>query len=188
VIVAAAVGLALLIQAFVVKPFQIPSGSMKPTLEINQRVLANRVNYRFTEPGIGDVVIFRPPMGVQRGGRCGVRREPGQACPRATPEAATESPPFIKRIVAGPGDTLSVRNGHPVVNEVEAEEDFVNPCGGGAACDLPEEIVIPPGEYFMMGDNRGASEDSRFWGPVPRERIIGQALLTYWPPDRIGPL
>ena len=83
---------------------------------------------------------------------------------------------------------MSVKNGHPVVNGVEkTDEPYTSPCGNaGGACNLPDPIVIPPDHYFMMGDNRGASDDSRFWGPVPRDWIIGKAFATYWPPDRIG--
>jgi len=185
-IVAFAIGLALLIQAYVVKPFQIPSGSMIPTLEIDQRVLVNRMAYHFGEPSVGDIVVFHPPQGAEGPGpKCGAPAEDGQACPMPVDEQADTN--FIKRIVAGPGDTLSVRNGHPVVNGVEAEEDFIKPCQGfGGGCDLPKEITIPEGHYFMMGDNRGASDDSRFWGPVPEDWIIGKAFATYWPPDRIG--
>ena len=80
----------------------------------------------------------------------------------------------------------SIQNGHPVVDGVEAKEDFIRPCRGGSGCNFPQEITIPPDHYFMMGDNRGSSDDSRFWGPVPRDWIIGQAFFTYWPPDRIG--
>jgi signal peptidase I len=185
VIVALAVGLALLIQAFIIKPYQIPSESMEPTLDVNERVLVNRFIYHFTDPDIGDIIVFHPPKGADTD-RCGVRREPGEACPEPTPDRSDTN--FIKRIVAGPGDTLSIKNGHPVVNGQQASESFIMPCGGGGACNLPKEITIPPDHYFMMGDNRGASQDSRFWGPVPREWIIGQAFGTYWPPQKIGPL
>jgi signal peptidase I len=185
VIVALAVGLALLIQAFVIKPYQIPSESMEPTLDVNERVLVNRFLYHLEDPEIGDVVVFHPPKGADTD-RCGANHNPDEACPEPTPEESDTN--FIKRIVAGPGDTLSIDNGHPVVNGVRAEEDFTMPCGGGGACDLPQEITIPPDHYFMMGDNRGASQDSRFWGPVPRDWIIGQAFGTYWPPQKIGPL
>ena len=75
---------------------------------------------------------------------------------------------------------------YPVVNGEVADEPFIRPCRGLAECDLPDEITIPPDHYFMMGDNRGASDDSRSFGPVPRDWIIGQAFATYWPPDRIG--
>jgi signal peptidase I len=186
VIVALALGLALGIQAFLIKPYQIPSGSMEPTLDIDQRVLVNRFIYHFTSPEIGDIVVFHPPVGATRGKECGVERDPEQACPRATPEKDDQN--FIKRIVAGPGDTVSIRNGHPVVNGEIAEEDFILPCGGGLACNLPKPITIPPGEYFMMGDNRGSSDDSRFWGPVPQDWFIGQAFFSYWKPKQIGPL
>ena len=184
-IVALAVGLALLIQAFVIKPYQIPSESMEPTLDVNERVLVNRFLYHLEDPEIGDVVVFHPPKGADSD-RCGVNHGPDEACPEPTPDQSDTN--FIKRIVAGPGDTLSVRNGQPVVNGEQASEDFIMPCGGGDGCDLQKEITIPPDQYFMMGDNRGASQDSRFWGPVPRDWIIGQAFGTYWPPQKIGPL
>ena len=75
-----------------------------------------------------------------------------------------------------------------MVNGVEkTDEPYTIPCGNaGGACNLPDTIVIPPDHWFMMGDNRGASDDSRFWGPVPRKWIIGKAFATYWPPDRVG--
>jgi signal peptidase I len=191
VIVALAVGLALAIQAFAVKPYQIPSPSMEPTLESGQRVLVNRVTYRFRDPRVGDVVVFHPPIGAvpdeednPDGNHCGVQREAGEPCPE--PDAEEAETNFIKRIVAGPGDRLEVEDGHPVVNGEIASEDFIRPCRGVGACNLPKEITIPPDHYFMMGDNRGASDDSRYWGPVPRDWIIGQAFFTYWPPDRVG--
>lgn len=194
VIVALALGLALAIQAWIVKPYQIPSESMEPTLDVGQRVLVNRFIYHFKDPQIGDIVVFHPPHGADNEGpACGVQvhgEEPvqvGEPCPRPTSQESSQN--FIKRIVAGPGDTLSVKEGHPVVNGVEKkDEPYINPCGGTEACNLPKKITIPPGMYFMMGDNRGASDDSRFWGPVPRSWIIGEAFATYWPPDRIGTL
>jgi signal peptidase I len=185
VIVGLAVGLALLIQAYLVKPYQIPSESMEPTLDRGERVLVTRFLYHLEDPEVGDVVVFHPPSGADSD-RCGVRRKPRQACPEPTSEESETN--FIKRIVAGPGDRVRIEDGHPVVNGETPEEDFIRPCGGGGACDLPQEITIPPDHYFMMGDNRGASQDSRFWGPVPRDWIIGQAFATYWPPQKVGPL
>lgn len=183
-IVALALGLALGIQAFLIKPYQIPSGSMEPTLDVGQRVLVNRFIYQFTSPKIGDIVVFHPPAGADRGDECGIAREPDQPCSRPTSQRSDQN--FIKRIVAGPGDRISIRNGHPVVNGEIAEEDFIRSCQGGSACNLPKPIVVPPGDYFMMGDNRGSSDDSRFWGPVPQDWFIGKAFATYWPPDRVG--
>ncbi len=191
VIVALALGLALAIQAWLIKPYQIPSESMEPTLDVGQRVLVNRFMYHFSDPSIGDIVVFHPPAGADNGPQCGARirgREPievGMPCPK--PTAAESEQNFIKRIVAGPGDTLSVKNGHPVVNgEEKTDEPYTLPCGSASACNMPRTIRIPPDHYFMMGDNRGASDDSRFWGPVPRDWLIGEAFVTYWPPDRIG--
>jgi signal peptidase I len=185
VIVGLAIGLALLIQAFIVKPYQIPSASMEPTLDIGQRVLVDRVSYHFGDPEIGDIVVFHPPEGaVNSSPACGVKKPMDEACPQPVDQESDTN--FIKRIVAGPGDTLSIKDGHPVVNGVEAQESFIRPCGGGTGCNLPKQITIPPNDYFMMGDNRGSSDDSRFWGPVPRAWIIGEAFFTYWPPDRIG--
>ncbi len=191
VIVALALGLALAIQAWIVKPYQIPSESMEPTLDVGQRVLVNRFIYHLEDPSIGDVIVFHPPAGADEGAECGVTvkgRQPievGESCPKPTGEESSQN--FIKRIVAVPGDTLSIKEGHPVVNGVEKKnEPYITPCGGSSACNLPKTITIPPGHYFMMGDNRGASDDSRFWGPVPKSWIIGKAFATYWPPDRIG--
>jgi signal peptidase I len=160
---------------------------MEPTLDVGQRVLVNRFIYHFKDPKPGDIVVFHPPAGADRGTECGVPHGGGEACPKPTPGQSSQT--FIKRIVAGPGDTLTVKDGHPVVNGVEkVNEPYANPCGSGGACNLPKAIKIPPGYFFMMGDNRGQSDDSRYWGPVPRSWIIGEAFATYWPPNRIGTL
>jgi signal peptidase I len=182
VIVAIAIGLALLIQAFLLKPYRIPSESMEPTLDVGQRVLVSRFNYHFSEPDRLDIVVFHPPRGADSN-TCGAEKSPDQVCARPTPEK--DSVNFIKRIVAVPGDRLSIREGHAIVNGVRQKDDFAEPCAPGT-CNFPKPIKIPPGHFFMMGDNRGASDDSRFWGPVPEDWIIGQAFSTYWPPDRIG--
>ena len=182
-IVAVALGLALGIQKFLVKPYRIPSGSMIPTLKIGQRVLVNRIGHSFTKPSVGDVVVFHPPQGAGDG-TCGVPRKPRQPCPQSVPRKDSEN--FIKRVVAGPGDRIKVLNGHVVLNGKRQKEPFIRACGGLGGCDLPDAIKVPAGQYFMMGDNRGESDDSRFWGPVPDKWIIGGAFATYWPPGRIG--
>jgi signal peptidase I len=193
VIVAMALGLALLIQAFLIKPYQIPSGSMEPTLDVHQRILVNRFIYHFTEPKAGDMVVFHPPVGADdntpESGRCAVPRPGDQSCPEAVSEQSKDT--FVKRIVAGPGDTVAVEDGIPIVNGEPQEPDGYDivPCEvGGMGCDLPKPVKVPEGHYFMMGDNRGASFDSRFWGPLPEDWLIGKAFGTYWPPNRIGGL
>jgi len=77
-------------------------------------------------------------------------------------------------------------NGHVIRNGKRERDPYIIQCQGDAACNFPKTIVIPKGEYYMMGDNRPDSEDSRFWGPVPKAWLIGEAFFTYWPPDRIG--
>jgi signal peptidase I len=180
--VAIAVVLALLIQAFIVKPYRIPSGSMIPTLNINQRILVNRLA---GNPSIGDVVVFHPPHGADLpGGMCADPNQGpghGQACDTPTPTESTQT--FVKRVVGGPGDTLSIVNGHVILNGKQEKDSYIVPC---SSCNFRTPIKIPPGDYFMMGDNRPDSEDSRYWGPVPAKWIIGTAFFTYWPPDRIG--
>ena len=184
-IVAVALGLALGIQAFLVKPYRIPSESMVPTLEIGQRVLVNRIGRRFSDPSVGDVVVFHPPAGAEQDNTCGSGPPPeGQVCDAPTAEKADVN--FIKRVVAGPGDKISIRDGHVILNGKRQKESYTEPCTGSDSCDYPRTVTVPADHYFMMGDNRGASDDSRFWGPVPRDWIIGGAFATYWPPKRIG--
>jgi len=187
VIVAVALGLALGIQAFLVKPYRIPSESMVPTLEVNQRVLVNRIGNNFGDPDVGDIVVFHPPQGAVdgSGASCGASISESQICPRPTAQKADVN--FIKRVIATPGDRLRIRDGNAIVNGKPLDEPYAQPCASnGPPCTFPGEITIPKDHYFMMGDNRGASDDSRFWGPVPRDWIIGGAFATYWPPGRIG--
>jgi len=185
--VAVAVGLAFLIQAFVVKPYRIPSGSMEPTLNIGQRILANRLS---THPGIGDIVVFHPPEGADPANPvCGDGSQGAghpQACDQPTAQESSQT--FIKRVVGVAGDHLKIINGHVYRNGVREKDAYIAPCDGVGDCNFPKSIVVPPGDYYMMGDNRGESDDSRFWGPVPQKWIIGEAFFTYWPPDRIGTL
>ena len=185
-IVAVALGLALLIQAFVVKPFRIPSGSMEPTLDVGQRVLVNRLAHRLGgEPKIGDIITFHPPAGADvQPPQCGAAQADNQACTTPTPGKSDQT--FIKRVVGVSGDRIAIRDGHVIRNGHATKEPFINPCGGGQGCDLPRAITVPKGSVFVMGDNRGQSDDSRFWGPVPDDWVIGKAFATYWPPKRIG--
>jgi signal peptidase I len=188
VIVAVALGLALGIQAFLVKPYRIPSGSMIPTLTEGQRVLVSRIGMHFGKPSIGDIMVFHPPVGADND-TCGKAGEgEGQRRPCGVPVDKQSSQNFIKRVVAGPGDTVAIVQGHAIVNGKREQDSYIRPCPGGPECNFPKPITVPPDHYFMMGDNRGESDDSRYWGPVPIDWIIGGAFATYWPPDRIGTL
>jgi signal peptidase I len=189
VIVISALALALAIQAFVVKPYRIPSGSMLPTLRINQRVLVDRIGNHFTSPHVGDIVVFHPPADYSQCAnpnqgldQAGDNR--AQACDAVESQESSET--FIKRVVAVGGDRISIVNGRVIRNGVQEKDSYTVPCGDSGPCNFPGTITIPKGDYYMMGDNRPNSEDSRFWGPVPRAWIIGKAFFTYWPPDRFG--
>lgn len=188
--VAVAIGLALAIEALLVKPYRIPSGSMEPTLSIHQRVLVWRLD---TRPGLGQIVVFHPPAGADpTPARCGTTGEgfdaggTALARPCDRPTARESSQTFVKRLVGEPGDVLRIRGGHVYRNGVRERDPYIAPCGDAPECNFTESIRVPPDEYYMMGDNRGDSDDSRYWGPVPAKWIIGTSFFSYWPPDRIG--
>jgi len=192
VIIVVAVGLALGIQAWIIKPYRIPSGSMEPTLAIGQRVLVNRIGMDFSGPHVGEIAVFHPPEGAEQE-QCGPiphTHVGGAACSQPVPKRSSVN--FIKRIVAGPGDEIYIREGHVFRRAggkgafVPEQDSYIRQCGSKADCNFPTPITIPAGHWFMMGDNRGESDDSRFWGPVPTGWIIGGAVATYWPLDRIG--
>lgn len=153
---------ALALIGFVVRPFFIPSESMVPTLKVNDMVLVNETVYRVYDPSRGDVVVFRPPAEANMGDK-----------------------DLIKRIVAVGGDTLEIRNARLYINSVPQNEPFINSSGPFGMGDFGP-VRIPEGDVFCMGDNRGNSDDSRFWGTLPRKNIIGKAFCRFWPPQRIG--
>jgi signal peptidase I len=180
--VLAAVGLAIAIQAWVVKPYKIPSGSMEPTLAVRQRVLVNRI---FKSLHVGQIVVFHPPRGADSE-QCGRAHSATAPCDWPNPES---NETFIKRIVGGPGDVITIRDGHVIRNGRPEADHYTRPCFHEESdCTFATPIRVPRGMWFVMGDNRGDSDDSRFWGPVPASWIIGDAFVTYWPPGRIGSL
>jgi signal peptidase I len=185
VTVAIAIGLALLIQAFLVKPYRIPSGSMIPTLAIGQRILVNRLD---TSPGVGSIVVFHPPAGADPVDPvCGNPSQgSGKTQPCNAPTPAESKQTFVKRVVGLPGDHLRIVDGKVWRNGVKETGSYVQSCPDGADCTFPKSITVPAGHYYMMGDNRDESDDSRFWGPVPKNWLIGVAFATYWPLNRLG--
>ena len=153
---------ALVLIGFVVRPFFIPSESMVPTLKVNDMVLVNELAYRVWSPARGDVIVFRPPADAHMGDK-----------------------DLIKRIVAAGGDLVEIRNARLRINGEPQEEPFINRDGPFGMSDFGP-VKIPEGHVFCLGDNRGNSDDSRFWGTLPRENIIGKAFCIFWPPTRTG--
>lgn len=174
VIVVLALVAALLIKTFVFQAFYIPSASMEPTLLIKDRVLVNKLSYEIGSPQIGQIVVFRRPPG----------------------DNDAQVGDLIKRVVAVGGDTLSVHNCGVFVNGQEINQPYL-PTGwqvpGSEYCTvwptgspLANPFVVPQGDVFVMGDNRNDSYDSRYWGPLPDNYIVGRAFVRMWPLSRLG--
>ena len=138
---------------------------MEPTLRVADRVIANRLVYGFHEPRRGDIVVFEAPARVETA--CG-----------------TGGGAFIKRIVGLPGEKLSMRNGYVLIDGVSLVEPYLRAAYRGR--ESGDWARISGDSYFVLGDNRTMSCDSRRWGLVPRDNIIGRADVTYWPPNRVG--
>jgi signal peptidase I len=174
-ILGVAFGLAYVVQGWVVKPYRIPSVSMEPTLHVGDMVLVNRFVYRLHGPRRGDIVVFHPP---------GVGQTPERG---ARTEASVN---FIKRVIGLPGETVAVKNGTVIVCHAPHVgcHALVEPYVKSHNYGPYGPYHVPPNDYFVMGDNRVNSDDSRVWGPLPRRNIIGEAFLVYWPLDRIGTL
>jgi signal peptidase I len=175
VTVAFALAVVLFVKTEVANPYRIPSSSMEPTLHcarpspgceaaLSDRVLANRFIYRFRAPRRGDIVVFRAPEAAARlcqGG--GV---------------------YVKRLIGLPGDRVAERNGVVYVDGRALDEPYVAPQDRDTRTAAFGRVAS--GQYFFMGDNRVASCDSRTWGTVPRDDLIGPVFATYWPPQRLG--
>jgi signal peptidase I len=183
IVVAAVVGV-IGLTAFALKPstkgYRIPSESMVPTLKVDDRITVNRDAYDGDDPRVGDIVVIHAPKGAvdESGDMCGADIRQGELCPE--PTEGQDEITFVERIVAGPGDRLRVRDGKAIVDGRPLDEPWAQECGGGEMCTFRGEITIPDDHYFLMGDNRGASDDSRFWGPVPRAQIVGR-VDECWP-------
>jgi signal peptidase I len=158
-----------------VQYYKVTSGSMEPTLQIGQRVAAQRSH----APQVGDIVLFHPPAGARpRDPVCGSTDEgTGTTAPCGIPLPQESNSTFIKRVVAGSGDMVAIVDGHAVVNGVTESDPYIEPCTGGEdTCNFPTPVRVPAGDYYMLGDDRGTSDDSRFWGPVPGAWIIGTVV------------
>jgi signal peptidase I len=161
------------------RTYRIPSPAMSPTLQVGDHILVAKAQFPFSDLHRGDVITFHPPSGADTQ-QCGQPQSPtdGHPCPRPTPGQSRVT--FIKRIVGVPGDSLSIRNNRVYVNGTALDEPFIKsgtPCG--ELCNLPKPIKIEPGYYYVLGDNRGESDDSRDWGPVPSKSIIGRKIFSY---------
>jgi signal peptidase I len=157
---AVALGLALVIIIFLYQPVKVEGTSMAPLLSDQERIFINKFVYRFEPIERGDVVVFWYPL--------------------------DRSKSFIKRVVGLPGEMVEIRSGRLYVNGVELAEPYV-PASYLDASKYPA-MIIPPDEYFVMGDHRDSSNDSRVFGPVPRPFIYGKAVFAYWPVDHFGSL
>jgi signal peptidase I len=145
--------LLFLVFRFAVQNYRVDGRSMQPTLQDQQYILVNRAAYLFHPPERGDVIVFVYPL------------DPTQD--------------YVKRVIGIPGDHVQVeQDGTVIVNGVTLQEPYITPSSDPY---IPTDLVLGPNQYFVLGDNRGDSSDSRVWGPVPRQNIIGKALLIYWP-------
>lgn len=155
--------LALLVRAYVAEPRFIPSDSMVPTLQVGDRLVVEKISYHLHPPEFGDIVVFDPPLQLQRQGY-----KKDQA--------------FIKRIIGQPGQTIEIKNGKVFVNGQALQEPYI--------AESPNYIMkpaqVPEGAFFVMGDNRNNSNDSHVWGFLPKDNIIGRAWLRFYPFDRLG--
>lgn len=173
--IAVAVGAVLAIKQWVVNPYWIPSSSMEPTLHcaapadgcaarFSDRVLANRFIYRFQDPERGDIVVFETPPEAQE--KCGAGGT------------------FVKRLIGLPGDLIAERNGVIYIDGKRLAEPYLESSARDNQSFPPKRVGM--NRYFMMGDNRAQSCDSRVWGAVPKDNLIGEVFGVYWPPQRVG--
>lgn len=156
---------ALVVRVIIAEPRYIPSNSMDPTLHIGDRLLVDKISYRWQTPHRGDIVVFNPPAQLVKLGY-----QSGQA--------------FIKRIIGEPGDIIQVQDGRVILNDQPLPEAYI---AEAPRYEMPA-LKVPPGYVFVLGDNRNDSNDSHVWGPLPRQNLIGKARLRFWPFDRLGPI
>lgn len=187
--IAVVLGLVFAVQALAVKPYQIPSESMEPTLVRGQRIVVERVGHRLGSlPSVGDVIVFHPAKDPEGSGCSDQDEGAGTPTPCAVPRKEHDDATYVKRVVGVAGDRISLRRGRVIRNGKRASEPFIRRCSEGGDCTFARTITVPKDTVYVLGDNRGDSVDSRFWGPVRKEWVIGNAVGSYWPPKRVGTL
>ncbi|MBW4543198.1 MAG: signal peptidase I [Symplocastrum torsivum CPER-KK1] len=181
--------LALGIRSFVAEARYIPSGSMLPTLQINDRLIIEKVSYHFQKPERGDIVVFMPPNEASLCFGALPSPQPGNfANPSSTDETEQKNPKlkdaFIKRVIGLPGDKVEVRERQVFINDKLLQEKYIE--------EAPDyqfgPVTVAANSYLVLGDNRNNSCDSHYWGYVPRENIIGRAVVRFWPLNHMGEL
>jgi signal peptidase I len=161
------VALAVGIRTFVAEARYIPSGSMLPTLQINDRLIVDKISYRFTDPVRGDIVVFNPTAQLER-------------------EKYKDA--FIKRVIGVPGERIDVKGGKVYINGKLLSENYLDeaPNYKWSSTSLTPDGKVPEGHYLVLGDNRNNSYDSHYWGFVPKDKIVGRAIVRFWPINRAG--
>jgi signal peptidase I len=184
ILAAVAVVVAVIIKTFIAQAFYIPSRSMVPQLQVNDRVIVSKLAYRLHPPRRGDVVVFEAPASEQvpqQGSRNPVVRAVrtvGEAI--GILQVKTE---FIKRVIALPGETVEGRDGHVYVNGQYLYEPYLPP---GVTTSTFGPVQVPSGQLWVMGDNRGDSRDSRFIGPIKTSKVVGRTIWRVWPPGHLS--
>jgi len=178
-VIGGALVVALVIKTFLIQAFYIPSGSMEPTLDVGDRVLVNKLSYRLHDVNRGDLVVFEANEGA---GDCG--QPVSEAAASASEEGIKD---LIKRVIALPGETIDLRDNHIVIDGRVLEEPYIAsdvPTAPTGSIEFPFEV--PEGCVFVMGDNRTDSRDSRIFGPIDEDQIVGRAFVRVWPLTTIG--
>jgi signal peptidase I len=177
ILVATALVIAVVVKSFVAQAFYIPSGSMLPQLQIDDRVVVSKISYRIHDPNRGDIVVFDAPGGQPKD----TSPWPERALRSVIQSIGLSAPStdeYIKRVVALPGERVEGRGGKVLVEGRELIEPYLP--AGVTTTDFPA-VVVPPATLWVMGDNRGNSADSRIFGPVPRSTVVGRAFARVWP-------
>jgi signal peptidase I len=177
-VIGGALIVALVIKTFLIQAFYIPSGSMEPTLDIGDRVLVNKLSYRVHDVNRGDLVVFEANEG---NGDC------GQPVSEAAADAAEEGiKDLIKRVIALPGEEIDLRNGHVVIDGRVLDEPYLPEGTLTETGPIQIPLTVPEGCVFVLGDNRGDSRDSRYFGPIDEDQIVGRAFVRVWPLSALG--